>query len=178
MFTQINFEKFLINKDDLKFLIIIISIVIFNLLFLGAISETILEKIYNPQPIYKEYETFNKIKTIYEIQSKIVEVKINKDVYRLLVIENRKNEKENIKNLPSLESLLKDNNLKQNNVLGNLPKLRAIFISDLIKFAILDNVTVKEKDTYKNFKVIKIEQDKILLENINLGEKVWLNLFK
>lgn len=178
MFTQINSEKFLIHKDDSKFLIIVISIVIFNLLFLKAISKTILGKIYNPQPIYTKYETFSKLKTIYEIQSKIVEVKINKDVYRFFIIENEKNEKENIENLPSLESLLKDNNLKQNNVSNNLPKLNAIFISDFVKFAILDNVIVKEKDIYKNFKVIKIEQNKILLEDINLGERVWLSLFK
>lgn len=173
MFTQINFEKFFIDNSDLKFLIIIASVVVFSSFSFNRISDSILEKIYNPKPVYSNYEVFDKIKTVYEMQSKINKVEINSDVYKFLIIENKKTEKDDIKNLPSLESLL-----SKNNIANRLPELKAIFIDSFTKFAILDDVTVKEKDTYKNFKVIKIEQDKILLEDINQGERVWLNLFK
>ena len=173
-------SRFDIGKDGFMFLGLVTFAIIISYPISGYISDKIVEKV-EFQSLSQNYQTYDKLKQVYILQSKIKPSQLDVN-YILKVVDipatkNIKSDGKDIKQLPDLKDLVK--NLPPPNIpMTNQIKLQSIFISKSESFVIINNSILKEGEQIQDYKIIKIFEDKVRIRNIKTGETKWLKLFQ
>ena len=173
-------SRFDIGKDGSMFLGLVTFAIIISYPISGYISDKIIEKV-EFQSLSQNYQTYDKLKQVYILQSKIKPSQLDVN-YILKVVDipatkNIKSDGKDIKQLPDLKDLVK--NLPPPNIpMTNQIKLQSIFISKSESFVIINNSILKEGEQIQDYKIIKIFEDKVRIRNIKTGETKWLKLFQ
>jgi hypothetical protein len=176
-------SRFNIGKDGFMFLGLVIFAIVISYPISGYISEKIAGKL-ELQSLSQDYQMHNKLKQVYVLQSEIkpsqLDAKYMAKVINVPKVENIKSNGKDIKQLPDLKELVK--NLPPPNT-NNIPttnqiKLQSIFISKSESFVIINNTILKEGQQIQDYKIVKIFEDKVKIENVKTGEIRWLKLFQ
>jgi len=173
-------SRFDIGKDGFMFFGLVTFAIIISYPISGYISDKIVEKV-EFQSLSQNYQTYDKLKQVYILQSKIKPSQLDVN-YILKVVDipatkNIKSDGKDIKQLPDLKDLVK--NLPPPNIpMTNQIKLQSIFISKSESFVIINNSILKEGEQIQDYKIIKIFEDKVRIRNIKTGETKWLKLFQ
>jgi len=175
-------SRFDIGKDGFTFLGLVTFAIIISYPISGFISDKIIERL-EFQSLSQNYQTYDKLKQVYVLQSKIKPSQLDANyilkVVNLPTPNKAKSDGKDIKQLPDLKELVK--NLPHVNTISsqtNQIKLQSIFISKSESFAIINNTILKEGQQIQDYKIIKIFEDKVKLKNIKTGETKWLKLFQ
>jgi hypothetical protein len=176
-------SRFDIGKEGFTFLGLVAFAIIFSYPISKYISDKIIERL-EFQSLSQNYQTYDKLKQVYVLQSKIKPSQLDTSyilkVVNIPTTENIKSNSKDIKQLPDLKELVK--NLPppnaNNPIETNQIKLQSIFISKSESFVIINNTILKEGQQIQDYKIIKIFEDKVELKNVKTGEARWLELFQ
>jgi hypothetical protein len=175
-------SKFDIGKDGFMFLGLAAFAIIISYPISGYISDRIVERL-ELQSLNQDYQMHNKLKQVYTLQSKIkpsqLDAKYMVKVINLPTPNKARGNSKYRKQLPNLKDLVKKlpppnaNNIPMTNQI----KLQSIFISKSESFVIINNIILKEGQQIQGYKIVKIFEDKVKIENTKTGETKWLKLF-
>ncbi|MFN4308093.1 hypothetical protein [Sulfurihydrogenibium azorense] len=167
---------YLQNIDKVEALKISVIFVVsaFILLFKESIGGFILEKS-NLKKDIKYPQILNQIENIRKLTA-LKEENLNTFAISNLLIDEKlvKIENKNL-NLPDLSEILKNQSPQNIPDKKQIYTLQAVFISDKLKFAVINGRVAKEGYTLDNIKVLTIEDKKVLIQEKS-GGKLWLYL--
>ncbi len=167
-----NIDKLDLFKTIVPF-VIVVSIFIFRESIGGFITEKLNLKNEITYP-----QILNKVESVKKLTTFKQESLNAFAIGNLLIDEKfvKSDTKENQKlNLPELSEILKNQPSQSIPEKKEVPILQAVFISDKLKFAVINGKVVKEGHMLDNIKVLSIQDKKVFIQEKS-GGKLWLFL--